>query len=191
MSIYTLLFKLKGWKYDPNLPAEVHRCVMIAAPHTSNWDFIFMAGGFEMLGINIRFTVKQELRKLPVVGWMLSKFGAIWIDRSPKQGSTERPSMVEIMTELFESHEKLTLVVTPEGTRSLRNQWKMGFYHVAKNAGVPICLGYLDYKTKTAGVGSVIWPSGDMEADLSDITAFYKDIAPKHPAKFSVDQRYL
>ncbi len=191
MSIYTAWFKLKGWKFNSNLPAEVHRCVMIASPHTSNWDFIYMAAAFDMLGISIRFTVKNELRKIPIVGWMLTKFGAIWIDRTPKQGSTERPSMVEVMTDLFNEREKLTLVVTRERTRSLRTVWMMGLYHVAKNAGVPVCLGYLDYKKKEAGVGKVVWPSGDMEADLREITAFYKDITPKHPAKFSVDKRYL
>lgn len=191
MSLYNLWFKLKGWTFSTALPKEVHRCVMIASPHTSNWDFIYMAATFDMLGIKIRFTVKQEMRKWPIAGWMLNRFGAIWIDRSPKAGQTERPSMVEVMTDLFSENDQLTLVVTPEGTRSLRTEWKTGFYHVAKNAGVPICLGYLDYKKKQSGVGKVIWPSDDMEADLREIMNFYKDIAACHPEKYSVDQRYL
>lgn len=191
MSLYNLWFKLKGWTFSTSLPKEVHRCVMIASPHTSNWDFIYMAATFDMLNIKIRFTVKQEMRKWPIAGWMLSRFGAIWIDRTPKAGSTERPSMVELMTDLFKENEKLTLIVTPEGTRSLRTEWKTGFYHVAKNAGVPICLGYLDYAKKQSGVGKVIWPSDDMEADLREIMNFYKDIAPCHPEKYSVDKRYL
>lgn len=191
MSLYTLLFKLKGWTFDTNLPDEVHRCVMIAAPHTSNWDFIYMAASFDMLGIRIRFTVKQELRKIPIVSWMLNRFGAIWIDRSPKDGQTERPSMVEIMTDLFKDRDKLTLVVTPEGTRALRTTWKTGFYHVAKNAGVPICLGYLDYKNKIAGVGKLVWPKESLDETMQEICDFYRNIAPKYPEKFSIDERYL
>lgn len=191
MSLYTAWFKLKGWTFSTDLPEEVHRCVMIASPHTSNWDFIYMAGCFEMLGITIRFTVKKELRKIPLVGWMLNKFGAIWIDRTPKKAGEKRPSMVEVMIDLFKNHDKLTLVVTPEGTRSLRTEWKTGFYQVALKAGVPICLGYLDYKKKEAGVGGVVWPSGDMEADLKKIMQFYNGVTPKHPAMFSVDKRYL
>lgn len=192
MSIYTTWFKLKGWTFDnESLTEDVHRCVMIASPHTSNWDFIYMAASFDLLGIKIRFTVKKELRNKPIIGWMLNRFGAIWIDRSPKTPGADRPSMVEVMTELFEKNDKLTLVVTPEGTRGKRTEWKTGFYHVAKNAGVPIALGYLDYKKKRAGVGKIIWPSDDKDPVLREIMEFYNNIAPKHPEDFSVDQRYI
>ena len=81
-------------------------------------------------------------------------------------------------------------MVTPEGTRSLRTKWKTGFYHTAAGAGVPIALGYLDYKNKEAGVGKIIYPSGDMKRDMKEIMDFYKNIPAKFPEKFSVDTEF-
>ena len=191
MSLYTAWFKFKKWEFDSaSMTEEVHNCVMIAAPHTSNWDLIYMMGSFDLLGIKIRFTIKKEWSKYPIISRIIEKMGAIWIDRSPKTGSTERKSMVEAMVDLFKANPRLTLVVTPEGTRAKRTEWKTGFYHVAVQAGVPIALGYLDYKKKKAGVGKIVHPSGDMEKDLREIMAFYKTITPCHPELFSVDLRY-
>lgn len=116
--------------------------------------------------------------------------GGIAIDRSPKKAGEERKSMTEAMVELFEKNKELAVMVTPEGTRSLRTKWKTGFYHVAVGAGVPIALGYLDYKKKEAGVGKIIYPSGDMQKDMREIMIFYKDISGKHPEKFSIDLDY-
>src|SRR5690606_18805419 len=95
------------------------------------------------------------------------------------------------MIGLFETHPgELALVVTPEGTRSLSKKWKSGFYHVALGANVPILLGYLDYDKREAGIGKVIHPSGDFEADMREIADFYRNISPKYPAKFSLDERF-
>jgi len=191
MSIYTAWFKFKNWEFDKDsMTDEVHNCVIIAAPHTSNWDLIYMMGAFDLLGIKIRFTIKKEWSNYPIISRIIENMGAIWIDRSPKTGSTERKSMVDAMVDLFKANPRLTLAVTPEGTRALRTEWKTGFYHVAVKAGVPIALGYLDYKKKKAGVGKIIHPSGDMDKDLREIMAFYKTIAPCHPEKFSIDLRY-
>ncbi|CAN5434334.1 lysophospholipid acyltransferase family protein [soil metagenome] len=191
MSIYTAWFKFKGWEFDTaSMTEEAHNCVMIAAPHTSNWDLMYMMGSFGLLGIKIRFTIKNEWQNTPIISRIIENLGAIWIDRSPKIGSTERKSMTEAMVDLFRANPRLTLVVTPEGTRAKRTEWKTGFYHVAVQAGVPIGLGYLDYKKKKAGVGKFIHPSGDMEKDLREIMAFYKTIHPRHPKDFSVDLRY-
>lgn len=171
------------------MPEGITRCVMIAAPHTSNWDFIYAIAAFDMLKIPVRFTIKKEMNK-PIIGRFIERMGAIWIDRSPKAGSTTRRSMVEAMVELFKEHRELVVLVTPEGTRSLRTEWKTGFYYVAKEAGVPIALGYLDFKEKIAGVGDFFFPSDNMEADMQRITAFYKTKTPRHPELFSVDHRY-
>lgn len=93
--------------------------------------------------------------------------------------------------QIYLEHEVLSVAVTPEGTRALRTEWKTGFWHTAKLAGVPICLGYLDYKKKEAGVGKTIWPSDDLEKDMREIMAFYKTITPCHPELFSLDKRYI
>ena len=116
--------------------------------------------------------------------------GGIGIDRSPRKPGEERLSMTEAMADLFKKHQRLAVMVTPEGSRSLRTEWKTGFYYVAKMADVPIALGYLDYAKKEAGVGMMVHPSDDMESDLRKIMAFYRDIGPKYPEKFSVDLRY-
>jgi len=187
--ISKLIFFLSGWTMDKDIDPAVQRCVIIASPHTSNWDLVHARSAFYLMGIPLRFTIKKEWMR-PPMGWLVKAMGGLAIDRSPKRPGMPRPSMTEAMVDLFAQHQTLAMMVTPEGTRSLSTEWKMGFYHVAVGAGVPIALGYLDYKRKHAGVGPIVYPSGDMDADLRKIMAFYKDIAPKHPAKFSIDRRY-
>lgn len=183
------IFWFYGWKLDDHLKTDFKKCVMLAVPHTSNWDLIFARAAFALMGIPIQFTVKQEWLRFPFKGIMLA-LGAIGIDRRPKNPGEERPSMTESMIDLFNGREELVVMVTPEGTRALRTKWKTGFYHVAVGAKVPIALGYLDYKNKVAGVGDVFMPTGDMQKDMKRIMDFYKPIQGKHPEKFSVDLDY-
>lgn len=180
------LLRLSGWRMNPDLPEGVERCVMIAAPHTSNWDIYYARLAFFVMGIPLRFTIKKEWMR-PPFSWFLRPLGALAIDRSPRRPGEARPSATEAMARLFETHERLAIMVTPEGTRKKRTEWKSGFYYVALAAGVPIGLGYLDYARKEAGVGGMIHPTGNREADFRRIMAFYRDIAPRHPAQFSVD----
>lgn len=188
--IWKIILKIFGWKVNTTLPEHADRCVMIASPHTSNWDFLFCLAAFRVLGIPFRFTVKDQMFKFPF-GFFTKRLGGIAIDRRPKAQGEERLSTVEAMANLFKDHKRLVVLVTPEGTRSLRKEWKTGFYYVAKNAGVPVCLGYLDYKNKIAGVGKTVHPSNDIEKDMREIMAFYKDIPAKHQELFSVDERYI
>ncbi len=173
----------------PDIPAEAQRCVMIAAPHTSNWDIYYARLAFYLMGIPLRFTIKKEWMRPPFRG-LLRRFGALGIDRTPRRPGEARPSATEAMAHLFEAHERLAMMVTPEGTRKKRTEWKTGFYHVAKMAGVPIGLGYLDYANKVAGVGGMVWPGEDQEADFRRIMAFYAPIKGCHPEQFSIDLRY-
>lgn len=183
------IFKIFGWRFDAHGNTDFRRCVMIAAPHTSNWDLLFARAAFSLMRIPVKFTVKQEWLRFPFGGFMRA-IGAIGIDRSPKNPGWARPSMTEAMIELFSKNKELVVMVTPEGTRSLRTKWKSGFYHVAVGAKVPVALGYLDYKNKVAGVGKIIYPSGDMQADMKLIMDFYKHIPAKYPEKFSIDLDY-
>jgi 1-acyl-sn-glycerol-3-phosphate acyltransferase len=185
-ALAALIFKLTGWSVNWKLPEGVHRCVMIAAPHTSNWDFFYARLAFYQLQIPLRFTVKKEWLRFPV-GGLMRAMGAIGIDRTPKNPGDERPSMTDAMAQLFADHDRLVVMVTPEGTRQLRTEWKTGFYYVAVKAGVPVGLGYLDYQKKEAGVGKMVYPSGDRDKDLREIMDFYRPIVGKHPEKFSVD----
>lgn len=163
---------------------------MIAAPHTSNWDALYARLALKALGVNVRLTIKDSYMKFPF-GPFVRALGGIGIDRRPKQAGQQRPSMVEVMSDLFKEHDDLVMLVTPEATRAKQEQWKTGFYHVAVTAGVPIALAYMDYAHKKTGVGKVVYPSGNMDKDMAEIMAFYANIKAKFPKQFSVDQRYL
>lgn len=179
-----------GWELDNHWDLNVDQCVMIAAPHTSNWDALYARLALKALGVNVRLTIKDSYMKFPF-GPFVRAMGGIGIDRSVKQEGQARPSMVQLMSDLFKTHPKLVMLVTPEGTRAKQEQWKTGFYHVATTAGVPIALAYMDYAKKKTGVGKIVYPTGDYEKDMVEIMSFYADINAKFPEKFSVDQRYV
>ena len=180
---------LMGWELDNHWDLNVDQCVMIAAPHTSNWDALYARLALKALGVNVRLTIKDSYMKFPL-GPFVRAMGGIGIDRSVKQEGQERPSMVQLMSDLFKTHPKLVMLVTPEGTRAKQEQWKTGFYHVATTAGVPIALAYMDYAKKKTGVGKIVYPSGDYQKDMAEIMSFYAEINAKFPENFSVDQRY-
>jgi 1-acyl-sn-glycerol-3-phosphate acyltransferase len=190
LSVFALIFKLKKWKVYSPCPNEAKRSVMIASPHTSNWDFVYAMIALRKLGLKPRFTIKKELNKFLIGSWIES-LGALWIDRSPKDGSKERLSMTQVMTNLFnQSEEVLTVMFTAEGTRKKTAKWKTGFYYTALEAKVPICLAFMDYKTRITGVGMCFLPSGDLSKDMKIIMDFYRDKNPKYPEKFALDERY-
>ena len=178
-----------GWKLDNHWSLDIDQCVMIAAPHTSNWDALYARLALKAMGVNVRLTIKDSYMKFPF-GPFVRAMGGIGIDRRPKAPGEPRPSMVQLMTDLFKTHPKLVMLVTPEATRAKQEKWKTGYYHVAVNAGVPIALAYMDYKNKKTGVGKIVYPTGDFEKDMAEIMAFYANINAKFPEKFSVDTRY-
>lgn len=188
-AIASFIFKISGWKVDTNIPIEMNRCLVIAAPHTSNWDFWYTMLSFKILGLKIRYTIKKEWMRFPF-NIITKPTGGIAIDRSPARHGEERISHIDAMINLFATNKELIIVITPEGTRSIRTTWKTGFYHIATGAGVPICLGYVDYKKKIAGIAKTIYPS-NLETDMKTIMDFYKNISPKFPEKFSIDTNYL
>jgi len=177
--ISRFIFWITGWKVIGELPDGVKKAVMIAAPHTSNWDFLYTRCAFFLLDIPVRYTVKKELMKFPL-GILLKALGAIPIDRGPK-GSTNRISMVDAMSNLFDEHNELVVLVTPEGTRKYVEQWKTGFYRVAEKSNLPIILGFVDYPSKTAGIGPSFQSTGEVEKDISEIMKFYRTKIGKYP----------
>lgn len=181
--IFWLIWVFNGWGVNDRLPPDIKKCVMLASPHTSNYDLIYAIVGLKKMGINVRFTIKKEWLRFPF-GMFLKPLGAIGIDRGPKK--EDRKSMVDVMAALFDNTDELTILVTPEGTRKNVKKWKSGFYRVAEKANVPIVMGYLDYKDKVAGLGPILYPSGDYEKDLREIQEFYTTITPRHAEKFGV-----
>ena len=183
------IFTLTGWTFKNGMPSDIKQCVMIAAPHTSNWDFLYTRLAFVLMDIPVKITTKDSYMRFPF-GPIARALGCIGINRRPKKEGEERPSMVQLMVDLFKEHDDFIMLVTPEGTRSFRTKWKTGFYHIAVLANVPVALGYLDYQKKEAGVGKVVYPSGNMKKDLQEIMAFYKTIVPHTPKNFSIDLDY-
>lgn len=187
--IYKLYLWLTGWKVDKNTPKEAQRCVMIAAPHTSNWDFPYTMLAFRVMKIPQRYTIKKSWLKFPQ-GLLFKYLGAVGIDRSRSKDDPQRKSYIDQMVEIIQKHERIAMVITPEGSRQPNDTWKMGFYYTALKAKVPICLGFIDYSKKLLGVGKCLMPTGDIEADMKEIMCFYKDITGKFPENFLLDHRY-
>ncbi len=165
--------KLIGWRAVGKVP-EVPKYVMIGYPHTSNWDTLIGLILYTSMGVHVRWLGKHSLFKGPL-GWLIRKSGGIPIRRDISQ------NFVEKMKEVFRKSDYLVLTLSPEGTRKKTEYWRTGFYYIALAANVPIALGYLDYSNKTGGFGPLIFPSGDIEADLEKIRPFYKDIRAKFP----------
>ena len=165
--ISRLLMALIGWRIVGEKPAD-KKCVIIGAPHTSNWDFVLFVMYAFIYGVDIHWMGKQALFPRPfrrLMVWL----GGIPIDRSRAH------SVVSQMVDYFESVEQLTVLITPEGTRSKVERWKMGFYHIAVQAKLPIYLGFVDRDSRSIGIGSRFQPTGDADADMETILAFYRD----------------
>lgn len=164
---FKLTTRLLGWKIVGEKP-EHKKCVLIAVPHTSNWDFPAMMVIAFVLGLDVHWMGKHTLFPRGPLGAIMRWLGGISIDRRKKH------NMVEQMAEEYRQRDELMLIITPEGTRSAVQTWKGGFYHIAQAADVPVILGYVDKNTRTMGLGPAYFPSGDYEADLAEIRAFYQ-----------------
>ena len=166
---------LGGWRILRRTP-DNPKYVIIAAPHTSNWDFIYTLACALILRLRPRIMMKDAWFRWPL-GYIFRWLGAIPIDRTQANG------VVAQSIEAFQQKEEMVLVVPPSGTRRKVRYWKSGFYRIAHGAGVPIALGFLDYRRKVAGFGPMFPPSGVMAADMVAIQRFYSDITGKYPKK--------
>jgi 1-acyl-sn-glycerol-3-phosphate acyltransferase len=172
-----LVFKCTGWKTEGRVP-DFPRYVIIAAPHTSNWDFIFTLCLAFIHRLNAVIMMKDAWFRWPL-GPLFRWLGALPIDRS-RANQVVAQSIAK-----FQQRDRLVLVVPPSGTRKRVLYWKTGFYHIANGAGVPIVLGFLDYRRKVGGFGPAVRPTGDIDADMAVIRAFYRDVSGKNPLKES------
>lgn len=182
--IFVWLFQLKGWKIEANLPEGYKKCVVIAAPHTSNWDFLYSMAVFFKLKIPVRFLAKKELFVWPLRG-ILKSVGGIAVQRSKSS------NLVDDIIAMFSNEKELMLMIPAEGTRGSVTKWKTGFYHVALGAKVPVLLGFLDYENKIAGFGPLLYMTGDAATDAKKIKDFYRNIKGKHPENFDVEALVL
>ena len=165
--------KLAGWRLE-GAPPALPKYVVIAAPHTTNWDLPFMLAVGLSYGVKVSWFGKASLFR-PPLGYFSRALGGIRVGRG--KGNNQ----VEQAVRLFGERDQLVLAVPPEGTRGRTRYWRTGFYFIADGASVPIVLGFLDYARKVGGVGGVIVPTGSIESDMREISAFYSGVTGKYP----------
>ena len=155
-----------GWRMDGEFP-DLPKLVIIAAPHSTNWDVVWGLLFKVGLRLDVHFIGKREAFFWPL-GALLRAFGGIAIDRKAAHG------VVGEMRQQFAAHERFWLAIAPEGTRKKVQKWKSGFWHIARAANVPILMVYFHYPKKTIGIGAPIQPGADLDADMARIREFYR-----------------
>jgi 1-acyl-sn-glycerol-3-phosphate acyltransferase len=171
------IFRVGRWKAEGGRPA-LARYVVIAAPHTSNWDFVYTLCLAFIYRLNPVIMMKDAWFRWPL-GPFFRWLGAWPIDRSRANNAVAQS------IEQFNRRDNLILVVPPAGTRRRVLFWKTGFYHIANGANVPIALGFLDYRRRVGGFGPTVDPTGDIDADNALIRKFYRGISGKYPLQES------
>jgi 1-acyl-sn-glycerol-3-phosphate acyltransferase len=170
--------RLTGWKIEGQLPASASKAVLIAAPHTSNWDLPYTLMVAFVLRLNIYWMGKQSIFG-PPFGPLMRWLGGIAVDR------TKSSNLVAVSAAAITAADgPVQLVVPPEGTRGKTRVWKTGFYYIALEAGVPIVLAFMDYERKISGLGPVFTPTGDVERDMAEIKRFYAPFKGKRAGQF-------
>jgi len=170
-----LMYTISGWTAVQENPPPIN-AVIIAAPHTSNWDFLYFFGLINKLRIKSYWIGKDTLFKWPW-GGMMRRLGGIPVDRKKSQ------NMVDAMVKEFDRRDDFLLTIPPEGTRGSVQQWRTGVYYIALKGKVPLIIGLMDYSKKTGGLGPSFMPSGDYKADMKKLSDFYHSVTPKFPEK--------
>ena len=179
-AIYSFIYyRLLGWKTNVTVP-NYDKCVICAAPHTTNLDLFIGKLFYGAIGRKTSFMMKKEWFFFPL-GLFFKAVGGIPVDRSRKT------SLVDQMAQHFAKCKKFHLAITPEGTRSRISRWHTGFLNIAYRANIPILLGVLDYGNKYIDVSEVFYPTGDNQADMRVIKQFYSGYRGKYPDKFTTE----
>jgi 1-acyl-sn-glycerol-3-phosphate acyltransferase len=178
LTLSVIYLRLTGWRVLGELPAGARKSVFIAAPHTSNWDLPYTLMVAFVLRLNVHWMGKASLFRFPF-GGLMRWLGGIAVDRS------KSTNLVAASADAITgANGALQLIVPPEGTRSKTRYWKTGFYHIALAAQVPIVMAYMDYANKVSGLGPVFVPTGDLEADMLAIKAFYAPFKGRNATQF-------
>ena len=176
-SLARFILRIGGWTAVGTGPDEP-RAVIIAAPHTSNWDAFWALSYKVAVGLDVKFFAKQSVFWFPL-GTLLRALGGVALDRR-RAGTAVNQAI-----EMFKTEESFYFGLAPEGTRKKTRGWKTGFYRIAIGADVPVYLGFLDFKAKRVGIGPQLKLTGDPSIDLAFCRNFYADIAGCRPEKTS------
>lgn len=172
-----LLLWLGGWTAVGKVP-DLHKAVLIAAPHTSNWDGFWAIVYKIHVGLDLRWFVKDTMFWFPMSA-LLRSFGAIPLDRKRAK------SAVTEAIAAFDDNEYFYFGLAPEGTRSKTKGWKSGFYRIAEGANVPVVIGFLDYGQRRLGIGPAVTLTGDKQVDMGILHSYYSSISGRWPDKSS------
>lgn len=170
------IMRLAGWRVEGKLP-DFPKYIIIGAPHTSNWDFILFLGVIFRLKVDARYMGKAELFRNPLFGWFFYWCGGVPVDRKKSTG------LVDQMADACNKSNKFILTIAPEGTRHYVSEWKMGFYHIAKAAGIPLVMAIVDGKHKTMRVGQIFHLTDNMDADIKTIKGYFEGMRGVNPRK--------
>jgi 1-acyl-sn-glycerol-3-phosphate acyltransferase len=172
------ILKRLGWTIKVDLP-DIKKFVVIAAPHTSNWDFLLGILAAKAIRLKVCWMGKHGMFRWPF-GWFFRAIGGTPIHRG--KGFNH----IKQLTDLFNQSDSLVLALAPEGTRSKMDHWKTGFHYIARGAKVPVLMAYLDFGHHEVGIGGLFYPTEDIEADFEKIRQFYADRPGKNPENASL-----
>jgi 1-acyl-sn-glycerol-3-phosphate acyltransferase len=181
-----IIWRLIKWQYrrdgwsEINTVPDLRKCIVIAVPHTSNWDFVYIMGAKAALKIPLSFVGKASLFRWPF-GTMMREMGGVPVDRA------KTTNFVDAMIAEFANRDEFMLTIAPEGTRGKVKKWKTGFYHIAVGAKVPLVIGMMDYAKKQVGLVGAFMPTGDYAKDMARVSEFYRTTTPRHPHQGTPD----
>jgi 1-acyl-sn-glycerol-3-phosphate acyltransferase len=171
-----LILRLAGWRVEGSIPNK-EKLLVIAAPHTTSWDFVIGMIAILALGIRVSWLGVDWVVRYP----FMRSFGGIPVDRSAPR------EIVPRAIERFRTHTRHILALSPEGSRRKVVPWKTGFYRIAAGAGVPLVLAAIDPQRKLITIGPEVVPSGDYEADMEEkIRPFYAGYVERYPDQFGL-----
>ena len=185
-----IILKIAGWSAINEPDPAIRRSVVLAVPHTSNWDYLYAMCFGKSLNLDFKVAIKHYWTRFPF-SIIIKPLGGLGIKRGKERD--EKVSQVDMMAELFETRDQLALIIAPEGSRKLHKRWKAGYYHVAHNAQVPLLPVFLDYTKKQLTFGPPIDSSGTRDEVMGKVMDYYNSIDGngKYPEKFSLDERFL
>jgi 1-acyl-sn-glycerol-3-phosphate acyltransferase len=175
--IYSFIFcKVLGWKVIGDIDENLKKCVLIAVPHTSWWDFFLGIFSRGILDIEINYVAKKELFVFPF-NYFFTWTGGTALNRKKNENK------VDSIAKIFSEKEVFRLAIAPEGTRKKVTEWKTGFYYIALKANVPIIPVAFDFGRKEVVYNKPFYPTGNLVEDLKILESYYEGVVGKVPEK--------
>lgn len=181
MDLAKKILEWSGWVVDITVP-DYPKCIICVAPHTSNWDFILGKLAYASIGRKAGFLMKETWFFWPL-GYLFRSIGGIAVPRGRKR----KGSLVDFLINKYNTSDRLTLAITPEGTRSRTEHWHTGFLRIAYATNVPIVLGILDFGHKEIIIRDKLDITGDIAKDLRYVKDYYRGYEGKNPDNFATD----